>query len=176
MRKNKRKVIIVIILIIILMVLGTICVISIKKNDQENNTTEENNIDMSVNNTNIQEGEILIDYDNLENAKLEDGIKINTSEKVHQQKTFEGLRINQVLIDSEQNMTNFSINFENISDKTIGEKYLKITCLDKSGNQIGELYAYVSETAPGEIANTKVTVPEDYINMYDYQISEYTPE
>ena len=52
------------------------------------------------------------------------------------------------------------------------EQYVKVTCLDVNGNSIGEIYLLVSELKPGESISATANIADDYINLYDYEISK----
>ncbi len=165
-KMNKKGIIIIVITLIILVV---IALVIIKVNIDKKNKLRENEIKEAQNNAGT---ESRIDFENLENAKLQDNLKVNTSEQAHNNKTFDGLEFSDMQLNSDNGETNFSVRITNISSNTIDEKYVKITCLNKEGSPIGDLYILVTKIEAGASINASAVTSEDYINLYDFKVED----
>lgn len=157
------------VVISIVTVVTIILILIFMKNISKNNNASERP-------GNQEQTESKIDYGNTENVEIQENVKINISKKAKEEKIFEGLKIKEFKANSENDMTNISIQIENISGEIQEERYLKIVCINQAGESIGEVYVCVPKLEAGETTNSQYTLPEDYTNLYNYTISKYIPE
>ncbi len=160
---------------IILCVICVVVILSIiiafgvnQKDNAKGNANEENQNNMQIK---LQEGS-KIDVKNLENAKIENGMKVNNSPKAKEEKIVENLKYSEFSMDSKNGESNFRVRVTNVGKEKTEEQYVKITCLDVNENSIGEIYLLVSELKPGESISATANIADDYINLYDYEISK----
>ena len=106
---------------------------------QKDNANEENQNNMQIE---LQEGS-KIDVKNLENAKIENGMKVNNSPKAQEEKIVENLKYSEFSMDSKNGESNFRVRVTNVGKEKTEEQYVKVTCLDVNGNSIGEIYLLV---------------------------------
>ena len=110
--------------------------------------------------------------DNLENAKLvNDYQKLNTSTKLQETKTINGLEINNVQITSKDNVTTMLATVTNKTSQTAGDFAVKLTMLDKDGKPITEAHGYISKVEPGKSVQLNISKTYDFANAYDYTIT-----
>ena len=110
--------------------------------------------------------------DNLENAKLvNDYQKLNTSTKMQETKTINGLEINDVQLTSKDNVTTMLATVTNKTNQTAGDFAVKLTMQDKDGNTITEAHGYISKIEPGQTTQLNISKTSDFANAYDYTIT-----
>ena len=103
--------------------------------------------------------------------KLEDGTRINSSDKLHETKTFDGLEISDFQLTEKDNMTVLLGKITNNANTKKGGYAVNITVLDKDRNEMTTVVAYIKELQPGENTILNVSSTFDYANAYDFTIS-----
>lgn len=161
---NSKKMLILIIIAVVIIIITMIIIKLGKKNTVAE--TAENVV------SNESSSDSKIDLSNMENAEVKDGVKVNVSEKAHEEKTYGNLKFSDLSLNSADGETNFVVNVTNVGEKKSKEQYVKITCVDKDEKEIGQLYLLVSELDPDASINASATTSEDYINLYDYKIEK----
>ena len=110
--------------------------------------------------------------DNLENAKLvNDYQKLNTSTKLQETKTINGLEINNVQLTSKDNVTTMLATVTNKTNQTAGNFAVKLSMLDKDGNTITEAHGYINKLDPGQTTQLNISKTFDFANAHDYTIT-----
>lgn len=154
MNKKVKKIIATIMIILVIAMVVMLVIRYRKANDVENiNTTEEP----------IAEEEFV--------DKLEDGTRINSSDKLHETKTFDGLEISDFQLTEKDNMTVLLGKITNNANTKKGGYAVDITVLDKDRNEMTTVVAYIKELQPGENTILNVSSTFDYANAYDFTIS-----
>lgn len=109
--------------------------------------------------------------ENNENSKMvNDNVKLNTSEKLQQAKTFQGLEISDVQITSKDNVTIMLATVTNKTNQIAGDCAVRLTMKDKDGNTITEAHGYISKVEPGKTTQLNISKTFDFANAYDYTI------
>lgn len=103
---------------------------------------------------------------------LDDGTKLNTSTKLNENKNINGLQIGNIQLKREDNKTTLLANVENVTDKTINEKYLDIILIDKEAKILTTIPAITVKLEPGEKTQLNIGTQLDYVNAYDFRIIE----
>ena len=123
-----------------------------------------------------------IDYENLKNAKIIDGTKVNNSKKIKEKHygiydynaTISSLLITDATIssDSEKDVSYFRAVAENVGNEVINTDWLMISLYDEYGEYVCSLDYYLPEKGiePNEKINIEVYDLFDFINVYDYTI------
>ena len=143
MHKKKNLIPIYILAIIVVIVVGVIITIKIKNKDKPK-----------------QVDEFVSEYSN--------GIKENTSSKLHEDKLFEGIQISDInLLQRTSNTTSLVGTIKNISDSVQGGYTLNIRILDKNGNELLSIPVNVPSLEPGATTPLISTTSYDLINAYD---------
>lgn len=164
--KDKKIILCIICLVAILSIIIAFGVS--QKDNAKDKTNEKNQNNMQIE---LQEGS-KIDVKNLENAKIENGMKVNNSPKAQEEKIVGNLKYSEFSMDSKNGESNFRLRVTNIGKEKTEKQYVKVTCLDVNGNSIGEIYLLVSELKQGESISATANIADDYINLYDYEISK----
>ena len=103
---------------------------------------------------------------------LSDGTKVNTSDKLHETKTFDGMEISNFQLTENGNVTLLLGTITNTSTEKKGGYPISITILDKDGNELTVVAAYIGELEPGESTQLNTSATFDYINAYDFEITK----
>lgn len=151
MSKKEKMTIGILILITIAII---IILMVVRRND--NNTSKEENV--------VPKEEFV--------EVLEDGTRLNTSDKLHETKTFDGMEISNFQLTENGNVTLLLGTITNNSSTEKGGYPVNITVLDKSGNEIITVAAYIGELKPGESTKLSTSATFDYANAYDFTITK----
>lgn len=160
MKKNINKLIISILIIII--AFAFLLYFGVKKNKESKQNIQD-----------IQEDEISNDNKYVDNniyTKMINGVKTNTSEKLHEEKRLGNIVVENVILTYEKDRSSMVLLVENIGKNTVGDYDAKIILKDTKGNTIEELEIYV-DTIGGESKGViKAEIVGDITNAYDYEI------
>ncbi len=110
-RHNKKIKAFLIIMILAIIVGATIYIKSHKKENIEDKTNNH------ISTEEMKEQAPLIDMNNTENAKIENGEKVNLSENLKKEKKISGLKITNIKLHTESGISYFNAIVENISEK-----------------------------------------------------------
>ena len=102
---------------------------------------------------------------------LEDGTRINTSEKTKKTKTVEGLEISNLQITEKDNVTIMLGTITNKSTETKEDITLKIKILDRNGKEITTVENYIGKLEAGKSTQLNTSTTYDYADMYDYEVT-----
>ena len=157
---NKKGIIILIVAIIIIatIVVGTI----IYQNNKNKNTQQEQQQETERDNSG------LIDMKNTENAKVENGVKENTSENIAKDRKLENLSITNIKLIAQGGVTAFTATVKNDSAKDFAGGIVKITFTDKDGSNYAELEASIPEIVAGGTNAINAGTTADIANAYDF--------
>ena len=154
--KKKEKQIIGVLAIIIIFIIIVAVVFKVKNSKEENlaNIQEENVV-----------AEEFVDV-------LEDGTRVNKSEKLHETKIFDGLEISNFRLTEKENVTLLLGTITNRSSEVKGDYPINIKVVDKNGNEIVTVSAYIGKLEVGESCELNTSATFDYANAYDIEISK----
>ena len=157
MSKNS-KIIIAIIVVWIILLIG----IALFKNIGKNNKNE--NMQTEVTEENTTQEEFV--------QKLEDGSKLNISEKLKEERKLGNLEIKNIQLREEGKITTLIADVENPTKVKTEKKKVKVEILDKQGNVITELKGIIDPVEANGKAQINMAVTADVANAYDFRISE----
>ena len=101
-------------------------------------------------------------------SQSSDGTKTNTSDKLHEAKTFEGIEISEIdMIQKSSSTTSLVGTIKNISDTVQGDYNLNLKILDKDGKELLSIPVYIPTLQPGASTPLTSTTSYDLINAYD---------
>lgn len=160
-KKNYFKFMIIVIIII------TIIGIIIYKNNSKQNTIEQQQ-EQEASIQQMLHGEI--DMNNTENAKIEDGIKKNTSENILRDRKIEGIEITNINLEGQGGISDFTATVKNNTSKNFEGGVAKITFTNKDGSTYAELEVFIPEIKIGGENTINAGITADIINAYDFSI------
>ena len=101
---------------------------------------------------------------------LEDGTKINTSEKLSQTKTYNGIEFSNIKFTNASSVTNLSADVKNTTSEDMGSQVVGINVLDEQGNVITTFKGSVESLKAGETTTFNAAIAANYANAYDIEI------
>ena len=102
---------------------------------------------------------------------LEDGTRINNSEKAKKVKEVDGLEISNLQVTEKDNVTVMLGTVTNKSSETKEDITLKIKILDKEGKEITTVRNYIGKIEAGKSTQLNTSTTFDYVEMYDYEVT-----
>ena len=154
-KNNLIKFILIIIVLIIISIIITLVLNRNKDKEQINNNNE----------TNTLEEESYIE-------EIEDGVKINKSSKLNEVKEINGLLITNIQLTTKDGMTTLLADVQNNSGVKTDVKTLQITLLNKDGSELTTVTGIVNGLEIGETTQLNIAMTSDYVNAYDFRVSE----
>ena len=101
---------------------------------------------------------------------LEDGTKLNTSTKLSETKTVDGLKIGNIQLTMQNGQSVLLADAENDTGKDIDIMLLDIILLDKNENELTTIAGIVGDLKAGEKQQLNSSVTSDYANAYDFRV------
>ena len=103
---------------------------------------------------------------------LEDGTKLNISEKLKETKTIDGIEITNIQLTEQGGQTMLlaqATNTKGVESPVVG---INIIVVDKSGKEIGKIPGAISPLQAGETKQLIINITEDYANAYDFKVEK----
>lgn len=150
MKKNEKRMIGVLVLITIIVIIVAIVV-------GNNNKKEE-----------VEENKVEEEFVNV----LEDGTRLNKSDKLHETKTFDEMEISKFQLTEKDNVTLLLGTVTNTSSSNKGGYPVEITVVDKEGKEIITVDAFLGELKAGESTQLSTSATFDYANAYNFSIKK----
>ena len=156
---KKKKVVegILIVLVIVAIIVGAVIII---KNNKKGKTE-----DTSTNQAENSKKESYVE-------EIEDGVKINKSNKLNEAKQVDGLTITNIQLTTKDGMTTLLADVKNDSGARTELKTVQITLLDKEGKELVKLTGVIGKLEVGETTQLNIAMTSDYVSAYDFTVSE----
>ncbi len=104
------------------------------------------------------------------------GPQLNNSSQLEEQRTFDGMRVMDASIVSENGETRFYVTLENLTDSKKGPYDIEITFLDHKGEEITKQEAHVDEMQVNEKFQIQTSSPSgtetDIVKSYDFILTK----
>lgn len=176
--KNMKKIIksekglslkmVILLITILIIVVTTIVIIVIVNKPKENIENESGNIEKPV--EEIKDPETKPEITGNENIQESNGIKVNTSDKLKESKSFETYTLNNVKLANSNGITKFTAEVSSTSTTKLSGIDVKIKFMNKEGKYISAMSAYIPQTKPGEISQLEASSTSNLSNAYSYEI------
>ena len=101
---------------------------------------------------------------------LEDGTKLNISEKLKETKSIDGVEITDIQLVKQNGHTKLLANATNttqVEKDTIG---VNIIVMNKEKKEIGRIPGAISPLKAGETKQLNINTQDDYANAYDFKV------
>lgn len=168
MKKNKKinfKIIITLLVIIAIIIAGIIIYKNNKKTEQEQGKRQEETTQQE------QTEQIgLIDMNNTENAKIENGVKQNTSANILKDRDLNGIAITEIQLNAQEGISHFTATVKNNASTDFAGGVAKITFTNKDGSVYAEMEVYIPEMKAGATNAIDASTTADIANAYDFSI------
>lgn len=102
----------------------------------------------------------------------ESGEKINNSEELNKDKTYNDFKISGISLKTENGSNMLTATIENISSKTTESGIYNIIFTDKSGKEITKVAVYINALSPKETIEIKSSINIDVISSYDFKLEK----
>lgn len=158
-RKKKGIKIIDIIVLITIMIISIIII----KNIMKNKSKEQEDMQTSGIQAEQQEKYTKI---------LEDKTKLNTSEKLKEDKKFEELKVKDIQLTYKDGVTNLLATIENTTQTKIEMQNVEIVLLDEKGEELYKMPGIIEEIEAGKTTQLNCSVTADFSNVYDFRITK----
>lgn len=159
MKKKEKMVILVLLIItIILVAVGIVT----KTNGKETAKANPNSSDNEENKVTGEENVTLLD----------DGTRFNTSDALHKTKKIEEIELSEIQLIEKDNVSQILGTLTNTSSSEQGGYPVKLTLLDKAGEEIIVVEGTVGKLQPGETGKLQVEATFDFGNAYDFRIEK----
>lgn len=145
--KKKEKRMILILIIISILIMGIIWIATKPKKEK----VEENGVEEFV-------------------QVLEDGTKLNTSDKLKEEKTVDGLKIGNIQLTEKNGQLVLLADVTNPTTKTSDTFLVDITLYDKTGKELTTVTGLIIPIKPGESTQLNAGITEKYANAYDFKV------
>ena len=172
--KNKKVLIIIIAIIVVVAIVVGVGVVNSRKPEegtpgkQQGTSGNENNNDEGTETSNKKNS--LIDMENVENVKVENGSKINNSKDLLKEKTLLGLKFTNIRLAAENGLTNFTADVENVSGKDFTGRAITIIFKKSDGTEYSRLNGYLPNIPNGKSNKLDASTTADLSNAYDFVI------
>ena len=151
MKKKEKRMILIIILVGALIIGGLLLIKNANKNKQGEEKTP------------VEEKYVQV---------LENGTKLNTSNKLSQTKTINGMEINGIQLTHQNGVSKVIATVTNKTSQNIGLTRITLTLLDEKNNVLEKVNGLISPVNAGESVQLNIGVSADYANAYDFKIEE----
>ncbi len=101
---------------------------------------------------------------------LEDGQKVNKSEKMKETKKLGNIEISNIILNFQNNESQLTAKVKNVGNTAEGDYFIKITMLDRNGTSIGEVKGYIDKIEAGKEKTISIKVSADIVEAYDVKI------
>lgn len=164
MRKNNK--IITMLIIIVVAIIGIILIWQNIPKNQEKNEIEKINTNEYENNQEVND--VIEKYV----KELDDGTKLNISNKLNETKRLEGLEISNIQFTYKNGMSIVLADVENTTNQDISLTPINLKLYDEQGNVLESLDGLISEVKAGERTQLNIGVSNDLANAYDFTIEK----
>lgn len=101
---------------------------------------------------------------------LEDGTKLNISDKLNETKRVENFEIGNIQLTDRNGVSVLLADVKNVSETSTDWTIITITLIDKIGNTIQEIEGVIKDLQPGETTQLNAATSADYANSYDFKV------
>lgn len=103
---------------------------------------------------------------------LSDGSKVNTSEKLKENKKFDGLNFTNISLTEKAGVTQLTGVITNTSKNEKGDYIAEIILVDRLGTELAKMETYIKKLQPQESTTLNASVIFDYSNAYNMVIKK----
>ena len=158
------------IVILLIAVVITVCLVVRNNQKKEEEQAGQNTTEAKEEDKIILPEQTLIDFNNTENAKVENSVKENTSSKLAEPKTFLGLTFKDIKLKAEGGITRLTATVENNSSTRYEGGDIFAIFTNKDGSEYARLKGSLPEIEPGDTNGLDAGTTSDVTNAYDFRI------
>ena len=151
MKKNEKRMILIIVFVGVLIISGLLLV---KKSNKKENKEVINK---------VEEQYVQV---------LDDGTKLNNSNKLSEIKEIEGLEVSGIQLTHQNGVSKVIATVRNKTNQDKGLTRITLTLLDDKNNILEKVNGLISPVKAGESVQLNIGVSADYANAYDFKIEK----
>ena len=170
MKKNKKINFKNIIALLVIIAIITVGIIIYKNSKKEEQGQEQEKIQEETAQQESTKQIELIDMNNTENAKIENGIKQNTSKNILKDRDLNGISITEIQLNAQEGLSHFTATVKNNTATDFAGGVAKITFTNKDGSVYAEMEVYIPEIKVGATNAIDASTTADIANAYDFNI------
>lgn len=163
--RKKKNVRLIWIILIIVVAVGIIVAINLSNNKKDSKPAPQPQVESEQQQEEAKPVEKYVQV-------LEDGTKLNISEKIKQTKKVGDLQISDIQITYKNGVTNILATVTNTSSKKSELQNVSIVLSDDEGNTVYTLRGVLEETEPNGTSQLNTSITADFANSYDLTISK----
>lgn len=157
MKSNEKKMILILIVV-------AIVIIAVLVKVRNSKTSSEVIVDNNSNQTAVTDStEKFVEV-------LDDGSKLNVSDKLSETKTFQNFEISNIQLTSINGESQILADVKNTGSTKTEVTFIDIVILDKDGNEITTIGGIIGEVEGGETVQLNASATTDFANAYDFEI------
>ena len=104
--------------------------------------------------------------------QLDDGTKVNTSQKVKETKNIRDYEVTDIKLTTTNGISTMIATVKNTGSSKLPETEVTIQILDKEGNIITDFLGVINELEAGATTTLNASVTADVSNAYDFKLIE----
>lgn len=166
-KENKRLKKVLVITIIAIVLCVAIFVVLDKKNIKEHEEEQPKEYSSTLD---MKEHAPLINMDNKENAKIENGEKINSSKTLQKNKTVSGLKLTKIQIHTEKGLSYFNATVKNTTKEDFERKAIYLKFKKSDGSVLAKVGAVIPTIKAGGKGTINASTTQDIANANDFEI------
>ena len=151
MKKKEKRMILIIVLVGVLIIAGLLIWKNGAKNNNEDGAQQPKEEFVQV---------------------LEDGTKLNVSNKLKEEKTIKGLKIGNIQLTEQNGQSVLLADVRNEGTQDVEMFLINIILVDKEGKEIATIPGIVSPVKAGATVQLNAGITEDYANAYDFKVEQ----
>ena len=167
-KKANKIFLIIIVIILIAVIIGVVTCIIIEKNNNENGLGKEGKKYTST--LDMKEQAPLINMSNKENAEIEQGEKINSSQSLQEEKTVSGLKLTNIKLHTEKGLSYFNATVENTTQEDFEKKAVTLKFKKSNGKVLANVGAVIPTIKAGGKGIINASTTQDIVNAIDVEI------
>lgn len=162
MKKSERRMILVLILVAVI-VIAVLVSVRNKNNNTDDVVDDNGSVAENGGETpNEEVGEFV--------EVLDDGTKMNTSDKLAETKTFSNYEVSNIQLTESNGQSLILADVKNIGTTKADVVLIDITLLDKEGQEIVTIGGIIGDVEPGQTVQLNSSATTDFSNAYDFTI------
>ena len=148
-----------IVLLVAVLVIAVVLIIGLSRSKKTEEPVKNNEVEQ------VQKEEAYVEV-------LEDGSKVNTSNKLKENKEFNGLEISNIEIVEKDNETILEADIKNQTNEAQGDYGIYLKIKDDKGNEIKKIAGYINYMGAKEKTRLSIKTSYDFANAYDFEIEK----
>ncbi len=160
-------------IIVAIIVVTTIIIIVVKINNKNSNIqlTDDPTQGLSLNNVNENATpESMPSIGGEDNIKIQDGVKVNKSEKILSEKKFDIYTMTNINLEATSSGTTLTASVSATSEEKISGRDITIKFYDNTVKFVSMMNSYIGQIRPGETIDFRAESTSDLSNAYDMEI------